>query len=341
MGSKQGTSAHQSPDASQFDESRVWYLLLNARADNSTIRPLNARPDNSTMESNAAEILRVANKTCKSIGVAVRHCWILYGNSQAELRYVFRFLPYRREDAKAQRLAESLVHLLPLLNGPVIAPSDDPAVLRIPAGFLGRSRRVPWERFVFLEEAGFFEEQMIYLIYGALQAFSEVRLEYLELAWRMAPIVYQHEGLFEALRLFHASCKEFCVAPRARGAILNAPPIAPRLASEQSSLENALQNAFKAIEAVLGDPPKSDPKLESKMRSLGLDPKKKVGYGVKVPLRDAIRRMSTARDKKAAHGNTKSRILTEREMLEFSSCAKHVLQQVLEHVLGEPLFDGV
>jgi hypothetical protein len=106
----------------------------------------------------------------------------------------------------------------------------------------------------------------------------------------------------------------------------------------QATWETALQNAFKAIEAIIGDPPKDDRKFDQLLRSIGLDPYEEVGFGENRSLREEIRFMNIARDKKAAHGSTLNRRLTVGEIHKYQACAGYVCQAAIETKLGQPIY---
>jgi len=99
----------------------------------------------------------------------------------------------------------------------------------------------------------------------------------------------------------------------------------------ETKVETALQNAFKAIEAVIGDPPKDDRKLALKLRNIGLDFQEEVGYGNKDKLGQLIRKINLERDRKAAHGSTSPRTIRIVDMMEYQACARYIVIAALEH----------
>jgi len=100
-------------------------------------------------------------------------------------------------------------------------------------------------------------------------------------------------------------------------------------------MENALQNAFKAVEAILGDPPNDDRKFFSKIKAIGLDPNEEVGRVAKTPLHKIIRDMNFARDKKSAHGSTQYRTITVSDLMEYQACARYIILAAIEKQLEE------
>jgi hypothetical protein len=108
--------------------------------------------------------------------------------------------------------------------------------------------------------------------------------------------------------------------------------------SHQTHFEDALQNAFKAIEAVMGDPPKNDRKFSDKLVAIGIDPLEQVGYEEKKPISTVIRAMNEARDKKSAHGSTRRRTIGQAELLDFQTCSREVVLAAIEEARVSSVF---
>jgi hypothetical protein len=98
--------------------------------------------------------------------------------------------------------------------------------------------------------------------------------------------------------------------------------------------ETAFQNAYKAIESVVGDPPKDDIKFEKRLSKIGLLAAEKIGYKRKRTLLESIREFEIIRNKRVAHGSTPSRGLTVLEVLECQACAKHIIEAALDCLAG-------
>ncbi|MGA3245436.1 MAG: hypothetical protein ABSE41_12525 [Bacteroidota bacterium] len=114
--------------------------------------------------------------------------------------------------------------------------------------------------------------------------------------------------------------------------------------SEFVKAEAAVLNAFKAVEAIIGDPPKNEKKFRQCLIDVGLDPDELVGFvgrgpdsgtDLRVPICEKIRQMSYVRDKKAAHGRSSAdRRLSYFQIMDFQECAATVVQVAIEHKLG-------
>jgi len=119
---------------------------------------------------------------------------------------------------------------------------------------------------------------------------------------------------------------------------LASPELTAKTGFDQVRFESALQNAYKSIEAIIGDPPKNDNKFFSKLRAIGLNPHEEVGYDEKTELHQVIREMNFARDKKAAHGNTKQRTIFVKELMNYQECAAFVIIEAIAYLLGKDFF---
>jgi hypothetical protein len=99
-------------------------------------------------------------------------------------------------------------------------------------------------------------------------------------SWAFCHIAVQNPQINQALAFHSSSVRGFYVYPgELEDAI--AQEIHPSILPEA---ETAFQNAYKAIEALVGDPPKDDRKLADKLRRLGIDPQEQVGLRQKKTL---------------------------------------------------------
>jgi hypothetical protein len=95
-----------------------------------------------------------------------------------------------------------------------------------------------------------------------------------------------------------------------------------------SDSESSLTNAFKAIEAIVGEPSKNrtEDKIKKRLILWGNDPSEKVGFTHKESIVDKILKCHTLRDRIAAHGIGKyKRNLRLSEILDAQSLARHLL----------------
>ena len=147
-----------------------------------------------------------------------------------------------------------------------------------------------------------------------------------KVAWELTPLLLKNDKVLRVFRFLKTSQENFYIwSGEIDDAVENAHMTAKNV-FHQSRLENALQDSFKAIEAILGDPPKDDKKFFRKMEAIGLDPNESFGLANK-PLYQIIRDMNIARDKKAAHGSTSDRQISIGELLDYQHCARLVVLQ--------------
>jgi len=110
----------------------------------------------------------------------------------------------------------------------------------------------------------------------------------------------------------------------------------PPSQTQRARIETAYQSAFKAIEAIIGEPPKDERKLRLKLREAGINPDEEVGYelyGMEPGKETIIKKladMQRARDKKTAHGKTITpRTIGYCELKDKQALARYV---ILSHI---------
>ena len=110
----------------------------------------------------------------------------------------------------------------------------------------------------------------------------------------------------------------------------------PATRTEIARLETAYHNAFKAIEAIIGEPPKDIRKLRERLTQFGINPDEKGGYklyGMKPGKETVLKKltdMHNKRDKMAAHGKTnKPRNIGYCEIKDKQSFTRYIL---LSHI---------
>jgi hypothetical protein len=244
--------------------------------------------------------------------------------------YTFRFPRYARDDLAATRLAEAFVYGMSLVHGPVVEAHPDGLVLRVPDRIVRKGFPVRLDDLVTLEKSRPIEDHTLTYPLSTIGSISCTTPERHEAAWRLAVLTFCDPVLFDATRFLKRSYDNFYVFPGQLYEVLSEPEAVACNSSQQADFEEALHNAFKAIEAVVGDPPKDDRRFFHKLEAIGIDPLEEVGYGEKVALAVLIRRMNVARDKRSAHGSTRHRTIRVVELLDFQACAEAVVLAALE-----------
>ena len=216
--------------------------------------------------------------------------------------------------------------------------NHDSLVLRIPDALVCVRSEVSIGDLVGLEKSRAPDDRMIDFPHVTIGTFSATSPERHEAAWRIAGVTYGDERLFEATRFLKRSHDNFYVYPGQIRDVAYDPDVIPQTSCDQTHFEDALQNAFKALEAVIGDPPKDDRRFFRKLQEIGLDPLEEVGYATKIPIHLVIREMNTARDKKAAHGSTGNRTITAADLLNYQECSRYVVIAAVETAMGSSLW---
>lgn len=208
------------------------------------------------------------------------------------------------------------------------------SVFRVPIELVRNKRAVVIEKLVQVENHRPRADRIFDTPYTTLSSVYLTSTDRIDLAWKIVPVLFQDDMLYLAVRFLKASQDDFFVYPGELDEVLYNPDLTASTGFGQVNFENALQNAFKAIEAVVGDPPKDDAKFFEKIRAIGLEPNEEVGYSRKESLHVVIRRMSDARDKKSAHGSSPNRLITIGELNEYQECASLLVWAAIENRLG-------
>lgn len=253
------------------------------------------------------------------------------GHGMANPRYFFRFPWYKRDDSRAIHLAEAFLYTASTICPPFMDTNEEAVALRIPKELVKDQETVSLDALVQLETSRDWSDRVTINATSTIAATTRFAEGHIEGFWRLTPYVCANAMLFDAVRFLAASRQNFYVYPGQIEDVVYNPTEAANTAHEQIALEAALLNAFKAIEAVIGDPPRDDRKLAVKLRDIGLEFHEEIGYGNKDSLGQWIRRMNIERDKKAAHGSTSPRTIRIVDLMEYQACARHIVIAALEH----------
>jgi hypothetical protein len=305
-----------SPPVPESD--RVWYLLLHLGV-----------PSLSNTEY--PNHMRLARSAASEVGVKLSIIPIISDHpSPRDLRYFLRFPYYRRRDLHAIRLAETVLNIAWVLCGPLGDPNEPASTLRIPRELVDKDPQIALEDLIRLERSREWPDRNVYFPEESIGSYTSFSRGNLDEVWRRLPTIISNDHLSTAVRFLRTSKENFNVYPGQIRDIVADPSLSAEIPSEETNLETALLSAFKALEAIIGDPPKDKRKLARKLRAVGLDPYEGVGYSDTIPLIDMIREFARARDTKAAHGSTAASSIRILELLEFQSCAEYVLLAAID-----------
>ena len=164
-----------------------------------------------------------------------------------------------------------------------------------------------------------------------IRSYISIPDDVVALAIKFVPTLFSKESLRHAVAYLSQAQHDFYVnRGQLEGAINNGDWI-PTRASELAQWESAYQNSYKAVEAIIDDPPKNEQKLRSRLQEAGMDPDEEVGYRRKENISSVIREMNRIRDVRAAHGSTPNRGIRLYQMVEFQECSRYILQMALQH----------
>ncbi len=147
-------------------------------------------------------------------------------------------------------------------------------------------------------------------LYFRVMKSTGVSSETLDYVWHIVPTIVKSESLMDASNFYRESITQAWVADDDVFEIMSDNSDTPSSQADRVCIESAYQNAFKAIEAIIGEPPKDKRKLRIKLIEAGINPDEKVGYDLyemKPGKETVIKKlvdMHQVRDKKAAHGKT-------------------------------------
>jgi len=159
----------------------------------------------------------------------------------------------------------------------------------------------------------------------------------LDYVWRIVPYIVENKSLMDAAHFYRESIGQVWIADEDVLDIVVDNSDIPESQAEKASVETAYQNAFKAIEAIIGEPPKKDErKLRIKLSEAGINPDEKVGYNLyemkpgKETILKKVVDMHQNRDKMAAHGKTITpRTIGYCELKDKQALARYIL---LSHI---------
>lgn len=239
----------------------------------------------------------------------------------------------KRDDDLAQKIADAIFSSLWLVYFSLF---DSPlTAFRVPERLLRRNKFLRYNELIALNRNLSFEERLGEMEFHInLNRSIHVPEQVLIEIWRILPAIMLDQDLFNAALFYQTSVKEYCFLGNDIESVIAEPDRSPIYHYDRVRAENSLQNAFKAVEALIGDPPTDNSKFFSRLKDVGINPLEMFGYQKKEPIYKKIRKMSIARDKKAAHGKTLiSRRITYYELMDFQALAKHIILTVINHRL--------
>lgn len=230
------------------------------------------------------------------------------------------------DDNLAQRFADAVMSALALIYGP--ATDDTPKAIGIPEDIIRKDG--------FIKTKDIVAEGIVSETYFKLWQSVGVPSVVLDHVWRIVPYIVESKSLMDAAHFYKESIGRVWIADDDVFNIMVDNSNIPESQTERARVETAYQNAFKAIEAVIGEPPKDERKLKMKLLGAGINPDEKVGYNLyemkpgKETILKKVVDMHQNRDKMAAHGKTITpRTIGYCELKDKQALARYIL---LSHI---------
>jgi hypothetical protein len=275
------------------------------------------------------------NEFCKALGLLISPIDIMIKKSK-QTKYSFVFSDNLSNRNKAQSIAESFLFSMSLIVGPNNVRVGGPLIFNIPLDILKDDRKLDHLEFLSMEEDFETADEPVIEVPEFSRGFSQnSTIEDHELAWKLSPFVFYDRSLFLALAYMESSQEYFFVYPGQIAGVLSNPLSVPFTTLEKIKFEHALEDAYKAVEAVIGEPPSDNAKLCIKLENIGVDPHRIMRTDPKEELFESIKKLKRVRGRKAAHTNTNiDRKIQEEELMNYQIIARTVVICAIEAKCG-------
>lgn len=250
--------------------------------------------------------------------------------------FVIHFRRQRQDHESAQRIAEAANVALTVICEMVAA---SPIVAwPFPQRLFQGNQLSELEVFRFLDSQ---EEKHRWTIEGLENLLSMcfgVSPSAVAMMWKWVPFLLDSPALFDACNFLLLSLSEFAFLGDTIREVLNDPSAFPPRKEDQARVEEATWNAFRAIEAIIGEPNKDDRKFFQQLRAWSIDPLEPVGYYDDVePIFKKVRKIQTNRDSRAAHGRRGHKArregpITYYELMDAQKVAQEIICWALDHI---------
>jgi hypothetical protein len=248
-------------------------------------------------------------------------------------RFAFYINDGEMDDNLAQRFVDAVMLSLAVVDD--VATEETPTAIRIPESCIKKGRIIRIKDVVGDEGVG---SEMYFKVVNAFGVSNEV----LDYVWRIVPVIVENQSMMDAASFYRESITQAWMAgPDVEGILWNTDMSdMPSSQVERALVETAYQNAFKAVEAIVGEPPKDERKLRLRLATIGINPDEIVGYNAyrTKPMKDTILKkltdMHQTRDKKAAHGKSHiPRTIGYCELKDKQELARYLLLTHIDFIL--------
>lgn len=232
----------------------------------------------------------------------------------------------RRDESQALRISEGLLALISYLEFGVF---EDLRPVYVPDSMLKKGR-------ILLSDVVRYNRRRFFLdeIEGEMGLGGGIVIHKgdRDRAFSYLPIVLKNSQIFDALVFYALSTKEFFFFGEHLREILSNPKRESKSRYEQLRMEHSFLNAYKAVEAIVGDPGRhADERFKKRLIKAGVDVAERVGFGSRIPIDEEMIRLQGIRDSRAGHGWKFTSIpLAYFDLINVQALAKYVISSALE-----------
>ena len=291
--------------------------------------------------SPSAEVLEAMAYVEVNLGIRLWTCPVFtdhdHGRKYAHHRLFFTVPTGGRDDCFAARFGESICLTCEVILGPLYEMTPAYFAFPVRLSLLNSKKGVHLKTLVKWIDRDLEHSNRIHVA-NILSGFSGISDDIVAIALRSTIVLHSDQWIRMAAAFMSKSSHDFHVYPGQLDEALHEGDWQPPSAYELAQWESAFHNAYKAVEAIVGDPSKNETRFLTTLTRMGIDPTELVGYAVKEPISTVIRKMNELRDKRVAHGSTPARGIRMNQMVEFIECARYVVQSRLNNLCEGVLF---
>lgn len=251
-----------------------------------------------------------------------------------ESRFLFYIKNGIKDDNFAQKFADAVMCSLAVVYD--LNTEEIPSAICIPENIIKKGRLIRLKDVMGSNAIG--SE-----IYFSLMQSITVPSQVLDYVWRIVPAIVDSKSVMDATNFYRESIAQAWVADDDVFEFMCDNSDIPPSQTQRARIETAYQNAFKTIEAIIGEPPKDEEKIRTKLRSAGVNPDEEVGYNLygmkpgEEPLLKKLIDMQETRDKMAAHGKTSTpRTIGYCELKDKQALARYIILSHIDMINKSP-----
>ena len=172
----------------------------------------------------------------------------------------------------------------------------------------------------------------------------KISKDYIDRSLKILNYALVDKKLFDSLQYYQKSLINTYFSPGEIHYLTTQEDEEPVRQIDITNYQDSLLNAYKAIEAIIGDPPSDDKKLKRKLIDLNIKPNQKLESNLRDEFNktiiEKIRDINKARNKKSAHGGIRNydRTITVLELIDYQFFTKSIIISYLESLQKKVLW---